>query len=166
MQLLMVSMLINCKKKEAETSSKNTITYGGVTKDFDILAAETQFINLDCMSYNSMGGIIYIKSPGIRLNFYNNDVQLVLDLFGESAGKFSKVTAFCNEYQFKNSSLVRSRDGQYVELISGDSELEITKKSNSTISGNFRLRVKPDPNFINDSIIVGQFENIVLREKI
>lgn len=166
LQLCVLFMFVTCKKEEKDSGSKNTLTYGGNTYTYDILAEETQFKDQDCMSYNSSGGIIYIQTPGIRLNFYNNDIQLTLDLFGESAGKYSKVSAFCNEFQFKNSSLIRSRDNSKVEFIRGESELEITKKSYNSISGNFKIRVNYDENFLKDSFITGKFENITLKEKL
>jgi hypothetical protein len=158
-------MPLSCKKEEKETviAPQNTFSYSGQTNEFWITAEETKFMLHDCMSYNSMGGIVFAKATGIQLIFFDKNVQLVIRLIGESVGKYSKVTAFCNESQFKNTSLVQNKDGKVIDFIGGDSELEITKISNKTISGNFKIRVKYDPDFLNDSFVVGKFVNINLK---
>lgn len=159
-------LVATCKKKETTELSSNYISYAGQKTALMFNAEQTKFTDDTCMSFNSSGGIIQTKTAGIRLHFYNNHIVLFLKLYGESAGKYSQVTSFCNEFRIQRNCLAYTHDGTRVEIIGDDSELEITSKANSKISGSFKIRVRFDKHFVNDSFISGKFENIPLRDKI
>lgn len=159
-------LLTACKKQESKSLENNFIYYDGKKTELLFNELQTKFTDDTCLSFNSMGGIVQTKTSGIRLQFYNNHIVLFLKLYGESAGKYSQVTSFCNEFRIQRNCLAYTLDGTRVEIIGDDSELEITSKANSKISGSFKLRVRYDKNFVNDSFISGKFENIPLRDKI
>lgn len=164
---ILFSLLTNsCKKEKEPEAQKNTFSYGGKTTFFNVELSQTKFMDHECYTFGSMGQISNIKTPGMRLYFYDNEIILYLDLFGENVGKYSNISGFCKDFQFKSGSLWKSMDGRRVGFIGSDSEIEITKRANSQISGNFKIRVEFDKDFINDSFVVGKFENVPLLEKL
>lgn len=162
--ILLVST--GCKKKEEETKPKNSFSYEGNTNEFWYDLEKNRFADLECMYFAPNGGIASKKVPGISLLFYDRNIAILLDMYGESAGTYTGASAMCNDNVFKNNSMVYSKDGLRTEFISALSELVITKKSNSEISGNFKIRIGSNQKIIKDSIITGSFENIPLRDKL
>lgn len=163
---LIAFLALSCKKKETTELTTNYISYNGKKTELLYNELQTKFTDDSCWSFNSMGGIVQNKTAGIRLQFYNRDIVLYLKLYGESAGKYSQVTSFCNDFKIQSSSMAYTHDGVRVQFVGGDSEVEITSKAQGKISGNFKIRVQYDKNFVNDSFITGKFENIPLRDKI
>lgn len=157
-----------CKKEEKKEEIKSQFNVGGTTYN---IIPQCKTALFDCMNWNAnQTGFTYSKIEGLNLIFfthYKNDLNegysITLDLFGVDVGLYKGGALFCYQKGLRNTSMIHASDGSGVAIFKSGSEVEITKKSGKLISGKFKLKIDYNKDFLNDSLIVGEFYDIPLN---
>jgi hypothetical protein len=156
-----------------ETEGPAGTFFAAAGKKYEVIPAYEQcrLATFDCLKFTSDGrGLEQSRLPGISLILFTEyadssrtGLTVTLNLYGVDAGKYDDTSAFCDSFKIKSNSLIQSSDGAKVAVLTRGSELEITRKSKNVISGHFKLKIAPDEEFLNDSLVVGEFNNIPLQ---
>lgn len=171
--LFCISILLlfaSCKKESEDNSiSGNFLSAGGQTYTFQSFYDKCKYQVFECMSFGPNGGITYTKVPSMELilltdrnNPFGAEIAVTLSLFGEEKGTYSGVSNFCGTNKIRNSSMVQTSDGKHASLF-GDGTVTITEKKGNRVSGSFSMKMALDKEFLNDSLITGQFKDVLLN---
>ncbi|MDP2176747.1 MAG: hypothetical protein Q8K70_12630 [Bacteroidota bacterium] len=161
-----------CKKEEKkEAEPKNQFNAGGI--NYTIVTSRCSTTLLDCFKWHATqsGSIVNSKTEGLSLIFFthfkndlNEGYSLTINLFGVDVGLYKGKESFCKDFTLRYNSMAQASDGSGVAIFKDESEVEITKKSGNEISGNFKLKIDYNKDFLKDSFIVGEFHNIKLNQ--
>ncbi|MCA0427369.1 MAG: hypothetical protein LCH37_08010 [Bacteroidetes bacterium] len=168
--LSIIFLFVSCKKETDDSSVKgNFFSSGGKSYAFQDFYKNCKFQVFDCFTFSENGGIIYNKVPGMQLvlltdrnNPFGAEISVTLSLFGEEKGTYSGISNLCGNNRIRNSSMVQTSDGKHASIF-GDGTVTITEKKGNLVSGKFSMKMAVNKEFLNDSLISGEFTNIPLQ---
>lgn len=164
-----ILLFSNCKKEEKDDGQfKGKYTLGGVEYSFIPELSQCAFGSIRCLSFTGSGQPTWSDVTGLNLvlfteyaNTNNKGMTLSLSLKGNiSVGDYDDLTSLCNEYSLSTDSYLREQYLSYFTYFKSPSYVKLTKVEGKKISGNFKIKITPDPKFQNDSFIVGEFKNL------
>lgn len=164
-------LAFSCKKEDkAGPELKSQFNAGGI--NYTIVSSKCSTTLLGCLKWHptQSGLTVNSQTEGLSLTFFShfkNDINkgfsLTINLFGVDVGLYKGKESFCKDFTLRYNSMVQASNGSGFAIFKDESEVEITKKSGNVISGKFKLKIDYNKDFLNDSLIVGEFHNISLN---